>query len=76
MSNFLLLRMHRYRRSSLQKRACIIQRGVQQLLRVCEQHDLDTGDGFRPSFNGLLCCDEPQLSGDTACFLLLYDTVF
>ena len=54
----------------------IIQRGVQQILRVYDQHSLDTGDGFSPTFNGLSCCDEPQLSVDTAHFLLLYNTIF
>lgn len=58
------------------KRAWIIQRGVGQVFKVYIQHSLDADDGVRPAFHLLSCCDEPRLSGDTASFLLLYDTIF
>ncbi len=58
------------------KRAWIFQRGVQQLFKIYVQLSLDAEDGFWPAFHILSCCDEPQLSGGTARFLLLHDTVF
>ena len=58
------------------KRAWIIQRGVGQLFKVYVQHSLHVDDGVGPASHVLSCCDEPRLSGDTASFLLLYDTIF
>lgn len=56
--------------------AKIFQRRIQQLLEVYNDHKLDAGNGFLPMFIGLSCFNEPQLSGGTARFLLLYDTIF
>ena len=57
------------------KREWITLSGVELFPNVWDQHGLNAGDGFGPTFTGLSFYDELRLSSNTALFLLLlYDT--